>query len=520
MNSTFRGDNLQGIFRSYWIESTKDTNYPKLEENIEVDIAIIGGGITGITLGYLLKKEGAKIAILEANKIAKGTTGHTTAKITSQHHLIYDKLINQFGIERALQYAEANEYAINFIEETINEHNIQCDFHRLPAYMYTEDINYIVKIEKEIEAANKLGLNAKYLSELPLPFSTQAAVAFENQAEFHPRKYLLPLAEKIPGEGSYIFENTPVVEIENENSFSLITANKKRVKATKVVIASHFPCYDALGLYFTRLKPDRSYVIATNIKEEFPQGMFINAEEPGRSLRPQVHEDRQIVLVGGEGHKTGHGGSTLQHYINLKNFAESTFNVNSFLYLWSTQDYITLDLVPYVGYITSSTENMYVATGYGKWGMTNGTAAAILLKDLIIKKESPWQEVYNPSRNTTGKAIKSFFVENTDVAVELIKGKLEKGEETLKLNLGEGKEVKIDGKKYGAYKDNEGNTHIVDITCTHLGCELKWNDAEKSWDCPCHGSRFSYDGEVLEGPAHKKLNHYKEEPNRPDPNIV
>ena len=512
-------DNLQGINKSYWIDSTEFTNYPTLNEDIEIEIAIVGGGITGITVAELLKKQGMKVAVIEANKIVQGATGYTTAKITSQHHLIYYNLINQFGIEKAKQYADANEFAIEFIDKNIKENNIDCDFRRLTAYMYTNDDTYIDKIQKETDAALKLGLKAKYLESAPLPFSTKAALSFDNQAEFHPRKYLLPIAEKIPGDGSYIFENTRIVAAEEGNPCVLLTDKGNKITCQKLIIASHFPCYDGLGLYFTRLRADRSYVICAKVKEKFPNGIFINAEEPGRSLRSQNYKDGQLVIIGGEGHKTAHGENTISHYKNLINFAKTTFNSPNILYRWSTQDYITLDSVPYVGLLNSRVDNIYVATGYGKWGMTNGTAAAIILKDLIMKIDNPWKDIYNPSRFVSTTSTKKFVIENFDVAKEFVIGKLKSVVTNVNLNKGEGKVVELSGNKYGAFKDQDGITHIVDITCTHLGCELKWNAAETSWDCPCHGSRFTYEGDIIDGPAVIKLNHYKDEPNKIRPNL-
>ncbi|WP_251859670.1 FAD-dependent oxidoreductase [Clostridium sp. Marseille-Q2269] len=512
-------ENLKGAFKSYWLDSSSKTNYPILHENINVDITVIGAGIVGITTSLLLKNQGFKVALIDADRIAQGTSGHTTAKITSQHHLIYHKLINEIGKENAKLYANANESAIDFIENTIHEYSIDCDFHRLPAYIYTKDEKFVPSIKKEADSAASLGLKAKFLDSIPLPLSVKAALCFENQAQFHPRKYLLHLASKISGEGSNIFENTKIVDITEEDECICTTDNDQTISSSKIIIASHFPCYDNLGLYFARLSPKRSYVLALESKEDFPEGMFINAEEPGRSLRCVNCKNSKIILVGGEGHKTGHGENTLTHYKNLKSFAKEAVNTENILYYWSTQDYITLDGIPYIGNLTSTTENIYVATGFGEWGMTNGTAAAILLKDLIIKKENPWENLYNPSRAMSSVSVKNLFKENIDVAKELIKGKLGSAPNNVHLNNDEGKVVTIQGRKYGAYKDNMGTIHLVDNTCTHLGCELKWNDAEKSWDCPCHGSRFSYEGDIIEGPAINKLNHYKESPNKINPNI-
>jgi len=510
---------INEYLNSYWIKSTQETKYPSLQEDIKVDVVIIGGGIVGITAGYLLKKQGVKVAVIEASRIVQGATGFTTAKITSQHHLIYDKIINSMGFELAKQYANANEDSIGFIEDTTKELNIDCDFQRLPAYMYTRKESYIKDIEKEAEAALKLGIRAKCVDKLSIDLDIKSALVFENQAQFHPRKYLLELAKEIPGDGSHIFENTEVVEVEKGSRVTIITDSGKRVMCKKVIIASHFPCYDGMGLYLTRLRPQRSYVIALSIKENFPKAMFINAEDPGRSLRFQQDGENQLVLVGGEGHKTAHGDNFNKHYGNLQEFAQSIFTVKDISYRWSTQDYITLDQVPYVGKLTSHEENIYVATGFGEWGMTNGTAAARILTDKIMGKDNPFEEVFDPSRPFTKDAYKKLFTENLDVAKELIISKIKSGEDGINLKCSEGKIVKLEGAKYGAYRDEEGKLHIVDITCTHVGCELKWNDAEKSWDCGCHGSRFTYDGEILEGPATHKLNHYKEGTNKIDLNL-
>ena len=490
---------------SYWIASTKVTDYPILNDDIDVDIAIIGGGMVGITCGLLLKREGYKVAIIEADRIIQGTTGHTTAKITSQHDLIYSKIKKQMGEEKSQQYADANESAINMIEQLIKEKNINCDFERLPAYVYTQSDEYVQKIVDEAETAASLGIKASYLNEIPLPFPVKAALRFDNQAQFHPRKYLLALAQEIPGGGSHIFEQTRAIDIQEGDTCTVITNRKNKVTASKVIIASHFPFYDKQGLYFTRIYPEMSYVLGVKIKEQFPKGMFINAENPGRSLRSQKFESGELILVGGDHHKTGQGGDTLKHYENLKNFAENTFEVQDILYRWSTHDCMTLDGVPYVGHLTSNTPNIYVATGFGKWGMTNSTVSAIIIKDLIVKGESPWEPVYDPSRFTPGASISNFVVENANVAKMFITGKLQSFPDDTEINNGEAKVIEVEGQRVGAYRDEKGILHIVDTTCTHLGCELQWNNAENSWDCPCHGSRFTYEGDIIKGPTVKPL---------------
>lgn len=513
-------DNLDEYLKSYWIQSTEDTQYPSLNKDITTPVAIIGGGIVGLTTAYLLKKKGIDVVILEASKIIQGSTAFTTAKVTSQHGLIYDKILTAKGHDLAMQYAMANESSIDFVENTINELNIQCDFERMPAYVYTNDDNYVSKIEKEFKAASSLGIKASLTDTLPLNIPIKKALVFENQGQFHPRKYLLALSKDFVSKGGEIYENTEVQEvISGEKNIVLTTRNGFKVTASKVIISSHFPCYDGLGLYLARLKPERSYIVATTIKETFPKGMFINAENPTRSLRYHNDNGKQLVLVGGESHKVAHGDDFSVHYDNLEKFAKEVFTVEDFSYRWSNQDYKTIDDIPYIGRLSLSTENIFVATGFAKWGMTNGTTAARILADKILGEKNPYEEVFNPSRSLTLNSLKNIVKENFDVAKELVLGKLKSSENIETLGVEEGRVVTIDGNKYGAYKDNMGLLHIVDITCTHLGCELKWNDAEKSWDCPCHGSRFTYDGDILNGPATHRLNHYMEKENKIDPNL-
>ena len=496
---------LPPVSASYWLASTPCTSYPRLDEDMSVDVAIVGAGLVGITLAYLLKKEGRKVAVIEADRILQGTTGHTTAKITSQHSLIYEKLIRSMGKELAYQYAEANESSIRLIETIIDENKIDCDFSHLPAYIYTQSDEYTEKIENEFKAASLLGISAQYTENTQLPFEVKAAMRFDNQAQFHPRKYLLALAEKIPGDGCAIYENTRAIDIVEEEKNIIVTQQGAKISSNVIVLATHYPFWDRHGLYFARMYPERSYIMGVRISERFPTGMYINAEDPGRSLRAQPYEGGELVLVGGEHHKTGHGENTYSHYEKLKDFACSNFNLQEILYRWSTQDYTSMDGIPFIGRITSSKPNIYVATAFMKWGMTNGTAAAVIIRDLIIKGESPWQEVFNPSRFTPIASAKNFVVENADVAKNFITDKLVPIDENIDIKPGEARIIEHGGSRAGAYRDEKGKLHIVDTKCTHIGCELHWNEAEMSWDCPCHGSRFSYDGEIIDGPALRPL---------------
>lgn len=506
--------------QSYWLASTPKTEYPELNEDIEVDVAVVGGGMAGISSAYLLKKEGLRVAVIEADRILQGATGHTTAKITSLHGLIYHKIKQTMGEGKARQYADANEAAIRAVADLVKEKNIDCDFKWESAYTFTYLDEYIKKIEDEVNTASSLGIKAAYLQEIPIPTTIKAAVRFDNQARFHPRKFLLALAKDIPGEGSHIFEQTRVVDIDEGRNCIVHTDKKKKIIAPNVIIASHFPCYDGLGFYFARMYPERSYVLGIKIKEKFPGGMYITAEDPAKSLRSQESEDGELIIVSGEHHKTGHGTNLNKHYENLIEYVQKIYDMQNLSYRWSTQDYTTLDEVPYIGRLTAKTSNIYVATGFRKWGMTNSTVSAMIIRDLIIKGKNPWADVYDPARFIPDPSIKTFISANADVAVNYIAGKLKPLQENIEIKNGEAKAIEEVGQKMGAYRDGEGRLHMVDTTCTHMGCELKWNDAERTWDCPCHGSRFTYEGEIVEGPAINTLQHDSGDKNRIDPNIA
>ncbi|MFY9593925.1 MAG: FAD-dependent oxidoreductase [Clostridiales bacterium] len=487
---------------SYWIASTETTNYPTLNQDINVDILIVGGGFVGFACAYKLIEEGFKIAILEGNRILNGVTAYTTAKITSQHELIYKKLQKQMGIELAQQYADANQYAIKEIKRIAEKHNIECDYVPESAFAFTQQDKYIQKIEDEVKIATDLGIKATFVDEIPFNLPIKAAVRFDDQARFHPRKFTLGLAKYIEEKGVQIYENSRAVDIEEDNNGYIVTTDQgKKVTAKKVIIATHYPFYNKHGMYFSRIYVERAYVLAIQVKEKYPGGMYINIDDPARSLRNQKAENGELILVIGDHHKTGQGRSMVKHYKALVDFANNLFTVENIPYRWSTQDCMTLDGIPYVGNFTSNTPNLYIATGFQKWGMTNSIVASLLIKDLIIHGESPWEDVYNPSRKTIIASAKTFIVENYNVAEQLIDGKLEQLPKEADLKPGDAKVLKIDGKRVGAYRDRQGELHLVNTTCTHMGCELNWNSAEESWDCPCHGSRFTYEGKIISGPA-------------------
>jgi glycine/D-amino acid oxidase-like deaminating enzyme/nitrite reductase/ring-hydroxylating ferredoxin subunit len=358
---------------------------------------------------------------------------------------------------------------------------------------------------KEAEAAVALGLPAELVDETPLPYPVAAAVRFANQAEFDAYRYVVALARELVKAGGVIAERTRATGLD-EGSPNLVETDRGIVTADHVIVASHYPYVDR-ALVFARASAQRSYSIAVRIEGEPPEGMFISAEGPTRSIRTARHAGGELLLVGGEGHKVGQGGETSGHYARLEAFAREHWQVSSVEYRWSTQDAVPADGVPLIGRLTPLSESAYMATGFAKWGMTNGTAAAMVLADAVEGRESPWAETFNPSRLRPRAAAPALVKENLNVGVHFIGDRVRQvhPRSAGELEPGEGAIVKHEGETVAAYRDPDGKLTAVSPTCTHLWCRVAWNDAERSWDCPCHGSRFAVDGKVIEGPAVRDL---------------
>ncbi|MGX1262429.1 glycine/D-amino acid oxidase-like deaminating enzyme/nitrite reductase/ring-hydroxylating ferredoxin subunit [Rossellomorea marisflavi] len=488
----------------YWRKDIHLHSYPKLDRNLKVDAVVVGGGIAGITTAYFLAKGGKKVALIEADRLLNGTTGHTTAKITAQHGLIYDELMQHFGTEYARHYYESNMKALDWIRDLAKE--VDCGFSEQDAYVYAETNEYLQKVQKEYEAYLELGIEGELVETIPLDIPIKQAVVMKGQAQFHPLKFFKHLIEAFIGLGGQVFEQTPADTIEDDTATKVITANGYHLECEKVAICTHFPFFDGMGLYFTKMYAERSYIIGIKSKKNFPGGMYINAEDPSRSFRSVAHEGGELILIGGENHKAGQGKDTQEHYESLEKCGKAVFGESETLHRWSAQDLISVDKVPYIGTLTPKHPTIFVATGFKKWGMTTGPLSGMILSDLILGNHTIYADLYAPSRFVADPSIKHFISQNADVAKHLIKGKLQipfKSSQDLK--NGEGAVVWHGGKKCGGYRDEEGRLHLVDTACTHLGCETAWNQGDLTWDCPCHGSRFSPAGTVIEGPAKKPL---------------
>jgi glycine/D-amino acid oxidase-like deaminating enzyme/nitrite reductase/ring-hydroxylating ferredoxin subunit len=493
---------------AYWVATAPNPSFQPFTGNPTVDVAIIGGGIVGITAAALLKRAGRTVAVLEAQRVGTQVTGGSTAKITSQHGLIYGDLIKNFGKENARIYAQSNQAAIEKIAEFSAEYRAECDFTRQAAYTYTQSKDKVAAIEKEVEAASELGLPASFVRGVSLPFPIEGAICFNHQAQFNPCKYLKPIAQAIDGDGSYVFEETRVLDVDKGTPCK-ITTSRGKVEAKEVIVATNIPILDRGG-FFSKVYPRAHLALAARLENtKAPEGMFISIDEPTHSIRTAHDEQGTILIVVGPRFRPGHKTDTAQGYKNLEAFARSHFNIQSVEYRWMNQDYNSMDGVPYVGKLLPTTKHLYVATGFNAWGITNGTVAAMILSDTILGNPNPWAEFYDATRIKLTISARNFIKQNIHVAKDFIQGRLVSYPAKSPADLApeEGSLIEVQGKKIAAYKDEQGTLHLLSPVCTHMGCHVAWNNMEKSWDCPCHGSRFHYDGSVLRGPAVRDLEH-------------
>lgn len=505
---------------SSWIENKKE--YPKLTEDRAEDIVIIGGGLSGLTTAYYLGKAGKKVVVLEKDKICNHTSGNTTAKITSQHGLFYSYLLQSVGKEAAQQYLESNEKAIKNIAKIIEEEKIECDFEWQDAYVFTQSKQDVEKIKKEVQALEYLNFPCEFVENIEIPIKEKqkeedknhiniqkkvlGAIKFKNQAQFNPCLYAQGLANKIEESGSKIYENSKVIDIKKEGKNYLVITEESTIKAKTIVIASHYPIINAPGFYFMKMYQDTSYLIAVETKEPLFEGMYINSEVPTVSFRTAKYGDKRLLLVGGMNHKTGAKIDLQNSYKRLEEVAKQIYPDSKVLYYWNTEDCISLDKIPYIGEFSNLWPNVYVATGYKKWGMTSSNVAANIITDKILGRENPYEEVYKSTRLKPIKNYEELGNMLKEVSYSALINKLEKIDEYIKdVKQNEGKIVEVEGKKVGVYRNEEGKAYIVKPYCTHLGCELSWNNLDKTWDCPCHGSRFTYEGKSIYDPAIKDL---------------
>lgn len=432
--------------------------------------------------------------------------GNTTAKITSQHDLFYDYLIQTFGTDFAKNYLDANEKAIRNIKEIIDAEKIDCDFEWQDSFVYTDSEDEVIKIKNEVTSVNSLGFPAEFVTTSSLPFSILAGIKFPNQAQFHPLKYCKGLSDCVVQNGGQIYEDTKVYDVDKKDTYYEVQTNEHTVHAKYVVLACHYPIINAPGFYFLKMYQETSYIIGFTTNSPLFSGMYINTKSPICSLRTVPYNGNRLVLMGGSEHKTGSKEDLSDCYRNLENHVKELYPDANILYHWNTEDCISLDKVPYIGEFSELMPHMYVATGFKKWGMTTSNVAANIITDMIMEKENPYATTFKSTRFhplKNGTEFVNMLKQTTD---SLILDKFKIPNDTLNsIDKDEAKIVSVENTKLGIYRDKEGKYYALKPVCSHLGCELSWNNLDKTWDCPCHGSRFSYTGKSLYDPSVKDI---------------
>ncbi|MFL5886485.1 MAG: FAD-dependent oxidoreductase [Thermoleophilaceae bacterium] len=494
-------ERLAGRTQSLWVATGPATSYPALDRPLATEVLVVGGGITGLVTALLLRREGFDVTVIDQHRLGTGVTGYTTAKVSSLHQLVYAQFASRFGEDGARTYAQANQTGLERIAALCEELAIDCDFRRRTNYTYAATADDTSDIDAEADAATAAGLTARRVDDVPLPFPTHGAVRLEDQAEFHPIKFVAGLAKALEREGCRIFEHTRATSLHDGEPCRVETTGGL-VTAERVVVATHFPFPDR-ALFFARVHAERSYCIAAPLRGAALDGMFISASSPTRSIRCHPIDGRELLIVGGESHKVGQGGPTTPRYRALETFAREHFDIDPVAYRWSTQDNYSADGAPLVGKLTPRSRRTWTATGFRKWGLAMGAAAAEMIADEIAGRESRWGAFFDTNRITPIASAPELIKENANVGFHFVADRLtRRSSDSLDgLEPGEGKVASRHGRQVAISRDPDGVVHTLSARCTHMGCIVAWNDAERTWDCPCHASRFAADGSVLQGPA-------------------
>lgn len=491
--------------KSLWLSTSSPPQHATLGGDLSAEVIVLGGGIAGLTTAYLLQRRGLKVALLEARQIARGVTGNTTAKVTSNHTLTYRRLSQRHGLEIARKYGQANQAAVDLIRKLVKEHNIECNLTDASAFTISRDEQHADEIAKEIEVAGKIGLPARSAHVNELPFKVHAAMEFTGQFHFHPVKYLAGLCELFLAAGGRVFEHSPAVVVEHGATVTVQTA-QGTARATNVVVATHQPC-SLDGWYFARMRQKRSFAIALRLEGSVPRGMYISVGGEFVTMRPTIENGSELLIFGGESHQPGQEPYTVQRLAQLEQRARKLFPVAEVRYRWATHDNVTGDGLPFIGQMRRQNRNVFVATGFAGWGMSNGTASGMILADLVTGEANPHAEAFDPLRGQMQSRV-SGLVRDMVVGSRALLGAFrstDKPKSVEQLAPGGGAIFSDGLDRIAVHRDDEGALYSVGAVCTHLQCIVRWNNAERTWDCPCHGSRFDVDGGVLHGPAVEPL---------------
>ena len=469
------------------------------------DCLIIGAGITGLTTALLLQRAGKNTIITEANSIGFGTTSGTSAHINTFADTTYAEAESAFGEEGAKGFANAVNEGFAIIRENIKEFRVHCDFEEKEGYLYADDEDQVKQLNDVYQGALKVGVQAEYIDKFPFPVPFQKALKFGGQAQFHPIKYLQALLHQYVQEGGTLLEKTFIDQVTTEDALHTAHAGDKTIKADQVIYATHVP--PGLNAFNFLCAPYRSYVIAVKLKSgAYPEALVYDMQEPYHYFRSHVIDGEPLLLVGGNDHKTGHDDPE-KAFESLEKYIRRYFSVSSVKYKWSSQYYIPVDGLPYIGQMPLVAKGIYCATGFNGNGMMLGSVAGKILSDLVCGKDSPYQSLFDPCRVKPIDGFKEFVSENADVAYHFIADRfhIHETDSVKRITPGTGKVVEVDGQKIAAYRDEDGGIHALSPVCTHAKCVVGWNQEEKSWDCPCHGARYDIDGKILNGPALRPL---------------
>jgi glycine/D-amino acid oxidase-like deaminating enzyme/nitrite reductase/ring-hydroxylating ferredoxin subunit len=496
-----------GACTSLWQDTVQDFRpVNSVIKNKTFDVVIVGGGITGITTGLLLQKEGKTCLIAEAHNLCFGTTGGTTAHINTFFDTSYDYIQNDFGKHNAQLVAKAAKQAMCLYKQHIEEYQIDCGYETKNGFVYAQTDEQVDALDKMFTASKEAGVKVAYIDSIPVTIEFKKAIFYSDQAQIHPTRYVLALAKEFEKLGGVIVENCTVGKLDEENDVLLIETTQGNVTAKHLIYATHIP--PGINLLHFRSAPYRSYAMAVTLKNEsYPDGLAYDMYDPYHYYRTQNIDGKKYLIAGGEDHKTGHVKNTNACFNHLESHVRKYFDVEKIDFKWSSQYFEPSDGLAYIVHLPGNRENIFVATGFGGNGITYSHIAAITLSGLIAKGDSEFKELYNPNRIKPVAGFANFVKENADVVKEFFKKRFSFSElkEAAGLASGEGRLVKYEGESIALYKDEGGKLHAIDPVCPHAKCMVDWNSAEKSWDCPCHGSRFSFDGELLTGPSRKGL---------------
>jgi glycine/D-amino acid oxidase-like deaminating enzyme/nitrite reductase/ring-hydroxylating ferredoxin subunit len=494
------GPEIGAVPDSLWMADTDWPRLDALQSDLSVEALVIGSGITGLTTARLLAEHGLDVAVIDSGRLCSGVTGFTTAKLTALQSTIYTDLIDVWDEDVAAGYAMANLAAIERVRQLVEEDGIECDLETRSAYTYAESDEHLGLIEAEIDAAHRAGLDVSFTTDTDLPFQVAGAVRLDDQAQFHPRRYCRGLVDALLNRGCLMFESTRAIDMNGKQG--LVTTDGGTIQADFVFVATHIPFVDTGG-YFARMTASRSYAIALGQGQQRVEGMYISVDSPLRSIRSTADGH---LIVGGESRPVGEDPDTRDRYQALESWSTERFPGGAIDYRWSAHDYRSVDALPFIGKLGGS-DRVFTSTGYAKWGLTNGTIGAEIMVDLALGRGNRFAHLFDSSRLAVGKELLGVIGTSATAVKHLVVNRLSHTEplELDELMPGSGSVVLVEGEHVGAFRTEDGFLHLVSATCSHLGCRLSLNTAERTWDCPCHGSRFDIDGTVIHGPAVEDL---------------